>query len=256
MIVLQSSAIVESANHLAHRSPSPGGEETGEGELNCRSGRQPALIEVGVCPSGTFENSQQHARVIHGWVHRLPKTKSPGRTSEIRVYRCPSVVKLVVLPSQIIEPLQGCANLGKAMQAHPPREGGREVSLRVQSCTPVTPIIAYLRLLAPIDGVFPEKKDCLFFVGWRLGLSSLRRESTQINPSMTKYRPHTGPYRPKMNNNCLLGPWNLELLRSLDVGVWMSFPSYFLLANGLSIGFTIPLYIYVYRHIYRHRHSL
>src|SRR5580692_10996380 len=47
MIVFQSSAIVKSANHLAHRSPSPGGEGRGEGELNCSSGRKPALIKVG-----------------------------------------------------------------------------------------------------------------------------------------------------------------------------------------------------------------
>jgi hypothetical protein len=71
---------------------------------------------------------------------------------------------------------------------------------------------------------------------------------------MTKYRPHTGFYRPKMNNHYLLNLWNLEFLRSLDVGIWMFLPSYFLLANGPSIIFTIPLY--VYRHIYRHRHSL
>jgi hypothetical protein len=35
------------------------------------------------CPSGTFENSQQHARVIYGWVHRLIKIKSPAGTTEI-----------------------------------------------------------------------------------------------------------------------------------------------------------------------------
>jgi hypothetical protein len=46
MIDFQSSAIVESANHLAHRSPSPGGEGQGEGELFLR-GRQSALIKVG-----------------------------------------------------------------------------------------------------------------------------------------------------------------------------------------------------------------
>ena len=76
--------------------PSPGGEGRDEGELNLRErserhflccsgvselspcGRQSALIKVGrtvcpalqPCPSGTFENSQQHARVIYGWVHR------------------------------------------------------------------------------------------------------------------------------------------------------------------------------------------
>jgi hypothetical protein len=68
--------------------PSPGGEGRDEGELNLRErskrhflccsgvselsprGRQSAPIEVPPCPSGTFENSQQHARVIYGWVHR------------------------------------------------------------------------------------------------------------------------------------------------------------------------------------------
>jgi hypothetical protein len=47
MIDFQSSAIVESMNRLAHRSPSPRGEGRGEGELNYSSGRQPALIKVG-----------------------------------------------------------------------------------------------------------------------------------------------------------------------------------------------------------------
>jgi hypothetical protein len=35
------------------------------------------------CPSGTFENSQQHARVIYGWVHRPGLTQSPEGTAEI-----------------------------------------------------------------------------------------------------------------------------------------------------------------------------
>jgi hypothetical protein len=34
------------------------------------------------CPSGTFENSQQHARVIYGWVRRPLKTQSPAGTTE------------------------------------------------------------------------------------------------------------------------------------------------------------------------------
>jgi hypothetical protein len=97
MIDFQSSAIVESTNHLAHRSPSPGGEGRGSsehserltgccsgvGELSCSSGRQSALIEVRPCPSGTFENSQRHARVIYGWVHCPQPTQSPARTAEI-----------------------------------------------------------------------------------------------------------------------------------------------------------------------------
>jgi hypothetical protein len=34
------------------------------------------------CPSGTFDNSQQHARVIYGWVHRPQPTPSPTGTAE------------------------------------------------------------------------------------------------------------------------------------------------------------------------------
>jgi hypothetical protein len=34
------------------------------------------------CPSGTFENSQQHARVIYGWVYRPTKTQSPAGAAE------------------------------------------------------------------------------------------------------------------------------------------------------------------------------
>src|SRR5580692_4696811 len=61
---------------------SPGGEETGEGEL-CFRGHQSALLS---CPSGTFENSQQHARVIYGWVHSRQPTQSPEGTAEILSY--------------------------------------------------------------------------------------------------------------------------------------------------------------------------
>jgi len=80
--------------------PSPGGpSERSEcrfvccsfvGELNPR-GRRSALIEVGraacpavrPCPFRTFENSQQHARVIYGWIHRPtknPKSRRHGRS--------------------------------------------------------------------------------------------------------------------------------------------------------------------------------
>jgi hypothetical protein len=38
------------------------------------------------CPSGTFENSRQHARVIHGWVHRPQLVPSPGGTTEALVH--------------------------------------------------------------------------------------------------------------------------------------------------------------------------
>jgi hypothetical protein len=35
------------------------------------------------CPLGTFENSQQHARVIYGWVHGSQQIPSPVGTAEI-----------------------------------------------------------------------------------------------------------------------------------------------------------------------------
>ncbi|HXB58277.1 MAG TPA: hypothetical protein VNU95_01870 [Candidatus Acidoferrales bacterium] len=34
------------------------------------------------CPSGTFENGQQHTRVIYGGVHRPQMTRSPAGTTE------------------------------------------------------------------------------------------------------------------------------------------------------------------------------
>jgi hypothetical protein len=66
---------------------SPGGEETGEGELNPR-GRQSALIsfrsvEGSVtprpCPFGTFENSP----ALQGWVNDSTPIQSPAGTAEI-----------------------------------------------------------------------------------------------------------------------------------------------------------------------------
>src|SRR5580692_1958154 len=82
MIVFQSPAMVEVQNHRSCYSPSPGGEGRGEGELN-RRGRQSALIEVCPCSPGTFENSQQHARVIYGWGRRSQPAQSPAGTAEI-----------------------------------------------------------------------------------------------------------------------------------------------------------------------------
>jgi hypothetical protein len=78
-----------------------------------------------------------------------------------------------------------------------PGRGGGEVSLRVQSCTPMTPIIAYLRLLTPINGFFPEKKDCLFF------MEGAGRDGhcRQINPLTNQILVHTGQ---KMNRTAEL----------------------------------------------------
>src|ERR1700722_7538470 len=44
--------------------------------------QSPATI-LRPCPLGTSENSQQHARVIYGWVQRPKTTQSPEGTAEI-----------------------------------------------------------------------------------------------------------------------------------------------------------------------------
>src|SRR5580692_10019955 len=114
MIDFQSPVIVESANHLAHRSPSPGGEGRDEGELNPGSGRQPALIKAGRVSLPRSTGSL--TAVVMG----DPCTFA----SEIRVYRCSSVVKFLILAPSIFNPSQGYANLSKARQAPPPGRGG------------------------------------------------------------------------------------------------------------------------------------
>jgi hypothetical protein len=118
------------------------------------------------CPSGIFENSQQHARVIYGWVHRPHQPKVPQRRQKL---------------PQIFNPAQGYANLSKAMQAPPPGRAGKGLRSRARC--------GYLHLFAHSS----EKKR--LFIFWLAAMP--RRESTQINPSTTKYRPHTDSYRPK-----------------------------------------------------------
>src|SRR5580693_1701790 len=102
MIVFQSSAIVKSANHLAHRSPSPGGEGRGEGELNCSSGRKPALIKVG----GSVLTSRASCHFVHSVqaYPRLPKPAagfSQGYPSRLRTFSkpiqaCPRLSKVIL----------------------------------------------------------------------------------------------------------------------------------------------------------------
>jgi hypothetical protein len=101
MIDFQSPTIAKRPNHRPCHSPSPGGSNErsecrfvccsdvgrGEGELN-PCGRPSALM---LCPSGTFENSQQHARVIYGWVHGFHQAKVPqGRQKSVFIRLCAS----------------------------------------------------------------------------------------------------------------------------------------------------------------------
>ena len=44
---------------------------------------QSSAVALRPCPSGTFANSQQHARVIYSWVHRPLKTQTPRGMTEI-----------------------------------------------------------------------------------------------------------------------------------------------------------------------------
>jgi hypothetical protein len=115
MIDFQSSTIVRCPSPLTaiprHARVLPAGKGRGEGEFFgmefhvAGEGRQSALM---LCPSGTSEYSQQHARVIYGWVHCPYQPKVPkGRQN----------------PPQIVKPTQGYANLCKATKAPPP-EGG------------------------------------------------------------------------------------------------------------------------------------
>jgi hypothetical protein len=44
---------------------------------------QSSATALRLCPSGTSENSQQHARVIYGWVHRSQQIQNPAGMTEI-----------------------------------------------------------------------------------------------------------------------------------------------------------------------------
>jgi hypothetical protein len=84
---------------------------------------------------------------------------------------------------------QACARLCKHL---PPGREGLEYGFPTQRQARC----GYLHLFAH----FLEKKDCLLLWPWRPWLLAPRYESTQINPLITKYRPFTGLYRPKMNH--------------------------------------------------------
>ena len=211
MIDFQSPTTVERQNHRPFHSPSPWGEGRGEGgpfeiafciysdegELNHR-GRQSAPL---LCSPGTFENSQQHARVIYGWVHLPQPTQSPAGKAEIRVHQpghrslgeggYPSVIKFAPLAPKILKPAQGCPNLSNPVQGS---WEGRGVSINRERVYKrlVPSICAYHRF-------FSGKKDCLFFQSAALELRARWRESIQINPSRFKYKLRTGRYRPKTN---------------------------------------------------------
>jgi hypothetical protein len=144
------------------------------------------------CPSGTFENSQQHAHVIYGWVHRPKPTQVPKGRQESAFDRhqkkslCPRclcgknpklqnepnfrskylsikwICVVSICQSRLFKPIQTpegyCTERGPS-----PRRGL------------VTPIIAYLHLLSPIIPFF-QKKDCLF------SADGGKRRDRQINP--------------------------------------------------------------------------
>ena len=81
------------------------------------------------CPFGTFGNSQQHARVIYGWVNRLQPIQVPeGRQKFVFIHLASSMLChpwLNLLPwhsitASLCKAVQSCASLCKT----PPRGGG------------------------------------------------------------------------------------------------------------------------------------
>jgi hypothetical protein len=108
MIDFQSSAIAERPNHWPCNSPSP----EGEGELY--RGRHSVLIELRPCPSGTLETTQQHARVIYGWVHRLcALCASVAKSVSICVYPWLNLPLWRPKFANLCKAVQSCASLCK-----------------------------------------------------------------------------------------------------------------------------------------------
>jgi hypothetical protein len=159
MIDFQSPASAENANHPACDSPSPGGEGRDEGEL-CSRRRRSALIK---------RSSGRESALIN----------SPNVTTEKSASRVPAISRssvamwpllapfhMVSICGKIPKPSQGSPRLAKPAQATSPGRGESHVWI----CTSLEPICGYLHLLTPINGFFPEKKDCLFLWAGGLGL--------------------------------------------------------------------------------------
>jgi hypothetical protein len=125
------------------------------------------------CPFGASGNSQQHARVIYGWVRRPLEAQSPERTAEILScpaglkirssgVRLPSVSfcsKICVLRPKIVKASKGYLKLLKANKDTP-----RGRALSYTYFRQFTVITAFYRLMTPNTAFFQEEKDCLFFM--------------------------------------------------------------------------------------------
>ena len=166
MIDLQSSATAENASHRPCDSPSPEGEGRDEGDLNCSSGRQPAL---------TFSVSSCFCE----------RHFTPHSTSSL-LPPFPPVKKFTLNPvkdPKIPNLSQGSPRPAKPAQAASPGRGESHVWI----CTSLEPNLTYYRLISPNEGFSPEKKDCLFlWKHWTLQIRVIRGSS---------------PYRPKPTGN-------------------------------------------------------
>jgi hypothetical protein len=126
MIDFQSSAVVESANHLAAILPLPAGEGrgegelfrtrfcigSGEGELNPGSGRQPALIKVGHVPREHPAIAQPF--MVGSMVSTDPKSRRDGRI-------CPQYLSLCkVTPTYASPRGGGVMDCGEFIMSKPP----------------------------------------------------------------------------------------------------------------------------------------
>jgi hypothetical protein len=132
------------------------------------------------CPSGTFDNSQQHARVIYGWVHRPKPTLSPEGTAEIHVSRFAVPEPASVSPCQVSLPripkVSGVPRFSKVLPGY-----SKPCQVRVPSPSKaVTGLFqVFPKYSKPFQGFF-RKKNCLFF----LKICSL---SLQLSTFTTSY---------------------------------------------------------------------
>jgi hypothetical protein len=170
---------------------------------------QSSALALRPCPSGTFENSQQHARVIYGWVPSSQSNQSPAGTAEILFhlarpknmasataparssfclnlcFLCDSVAKTTILPNEpklkITKHYKsiGCVKNGLASF---PKRTHFPGSLRFKRfhSTP-------RNLLQPYTRVFGEKKIVYFYCGMAL-LRKLSGSAPCLSYPMTTHR--------------------------------------------------------------------